>query len=1516
MRRITVRPARQRQARLDQPPVDVFPPRPLTRPEIFSGVYQNYQGLWWGYNTAPGLTLKVYPGTWDETDGPVTVTGRWLMRLNSNWLQIGEDNQLELLITPEMGTGPIRYEEVAERDGVIVYQGAQLVPIIEEASPAPQWWRATTPISGDRTVGGTITKPVYEWAYKQGIGELTTTGEWYRNGQPTGVTTDTFTDGQEGDVIFWIETATLNGVSAEGPPLIKTSSDPTSNSTLAIYVSDLVESARADMRTQALTRIDGLAGGAANMNIMQTTDPTRKIYAWNENMWAYDLRYQLSANRIYYARNSYVSNTGGDHGWVLITPRHILSCAHIGKNPVGYKYRFVTHDNRVVDAVNIAVIGTGRNQDYGPSAISDMQVALLDRNMDAEGFPYLPIFSESLAGFRALTRTDGDPVPLLGVGQSRLLNGTPPGPYSDYPLLHERMLYIKSTGFTGATGSPEFGAFNYGLYSGDSGTPGLILVNGQFFVTGVLINAPYGVIRVGTTNDTISAVGLSTKDLLLDMIAKCDQRAIAAGKLEAPTGLVPDFVGLDGLMSYPSPSPAVISTTPYRGWFIGGRIQTDPTKATVNVRTERVFPSEENLVARWNYQRQPGTILEGPLYNPDNETWWYRISFDIGVTGWVGADNLQNETPNAAPFAESQTVTTDEDTAIEITLAASDPDNDPLTYTITLAPAKGTLSGTAPNLTYTPNAGETGWDQFQFTASDGVKTSLAATVNINIVAAPVPPPTLTANAQSVTLDQDTSAQIALTGSHSAGASLIYQIVSWPAQGQLTGTGANRTYTPTPGYFGSDSFTFRVTDGIHSSATATVSITVNEVVAPPVNTPPVANPQTLSTEENIAVSITLTGSDVDGDSLTYEVLTQPSHGTLDGTAPNLTYTPGTGYSGIDSFTFRVSDGLENSAAATINIEVTESPVEPPPVDDRVILPMARTGWTVTVSSELGSSYVKARAVDGNTGTFWHSKRETVSPSELPHWLAVDLGSTQSVKGFRFAPRLPENDTSAQARLNEWKLYLSSNGVNWGTPVAEGSFPNNTEVKEFQLDVDVPARHLKVEMVSAYGEPPPYAWAVAEFYVLTMQEPYVEPPQPPDPPPVDPPPPGETIETNSLTKDGVTWTFSQLRTCGQYANGDWWVLGPVTITNITPTPITGRNGTVVNPARGRTQGFDDRAYSGSYNDALNVGKNLPLAVPANSSVVSSISGAATVNFVTIEVFVVLTVVDAVPAPGSFRPPYIGDGSRASLWTTANINYNALKSLNSAALTSKPNITTVAGYFEKTWYEQDLTWTGRLLHTSYMASNGYGKIMAIRTGDAALLLNLDYTNAQKAPLLTSLVQYGIDIYGIRARGGRWYDTGGHNIGRLAPLLVTAAVLDSSEIKSQLAGSLMGFSEHCQTFFVSQEDVDRTRYTADGKTRLPYTSSDIGMPEWGETHNDNPSRDGNNWNVAYRDICGGQLTAPAMAARVMGLRSVVNWEAMFQYQVRHLNYEQSAGYGGEFNSNPTPWFHRQFYNLYSNQF
>jgi VCBS repeat-containing protein len=281
---------------------------------------------------------------------------------------------------------------------------------------------------------------------------------------------------------------------------------------------------------------------------------------------------------------------------------------------------------------------------------------------------------------------------------------------------------------------------------------------------------------------------------------------------------------------------------------------------------------------------------------------------------------------NDAPVASDQAVTTDEDTVTAITLAATDVDETALTFTIVTAPAHGTLTGTAPTLTYTPAANYSGPDSFTFKATDGTADSNLATVTITVTAvndAPV------AGGDSYTTDEDTALTVAAPGvlgndSDVDSASLTAAVVTGPANGTvMLKTDGSFTYSPAANYSGPDSFTYRASDGSLDSSVATVAITVTAV-----NDAPVASDAAVTTDEDTPKAISLTASDAEGAALTFTVIAAPANGTLSGTAPALTYTPAANYSGPDSFTFKASDGTADSNVATVTITVT--PVNDAPV----------------------------------------------------------------------------------------------------------------------------------------------------------------------------------------------------------------------------------------------------------------------------------------------------------------------------------------------------------------------------------------------------------------------------------------------------------------------------------------------------------------------------------------------------------------------------------------------------------
>ncbi len=271
--------------------------------------------------------------------------------------------------------------------------------------------------------------------------------------------------------------------------------------------------------------------------------------------------------------------------------------------------------------------------------------------------------------------------------------------------------------------------------------------------------------------------------------------------------------------------------------------------------------------------------------------------------------NAINDTPEA--LAQSLTLT--EDTPIPLVLQASDAENDLLSFNVVIPPQNGTLSGTAPNVVYTPDVNYFGLDSFSFTASDANSTSNAATVSIEVESLNDRP---VADGQSVTVDEDETLEITLTGSDPEGDTLVYSVSVQPQHGTLFGTAPDLIYTPDTNFNGSDSFQFITDDGDLQSIAATIEITIN-----PVNDAPTAHDQSLNTVEDHSIAVALTGNDIESDTLTFSIVTQPSQGVLTGGPIDWTYTPNTNYFGSDSFTFISNDGLSDSPEGSISIDVT-------------------------------------------------------------------------------------------------------------------------------------------------------------------------------------------------------------------------------------------------------------------------------------------------------------------------------------------------------------------------------------------------------------------------------------------------------------------------------------------------------------------------------------------------------------------------------------------------------------------
>jgi VCBS repeat-containing protein len=329
-------------------------------------------------------------------------------------------------------------------------------------------------------------------------------------------------------------------------------------------------------------------------------------------------------------------------------------------------------------------------------------------------------------------------------------------------------------------------------------------------------------------------------------------------------------------------------------------------------------------------QGEPNPLRVNGGYYPGLYAFSGVVEDEFGFEDELDVDIFFND----IPFAEDQAVTTPEETAIDITLVATDIEGEALTYAIVAEPTHGTVTLVGNIATYTPALDFVGEDSFTFKANDGIVDSNIA--NITITVTPVnDPPVAVDDAYEV--DEDDVLTVAAPGVMANDIevdtdNMVVVLVSNVSHGSLVLLGdGSFTYTPDPDFTGTDSFVYKLITypAIEDAWTdeATVTITVN-----PINDAPVAEDQNVTTAEDTAKDINLVATDIDGDELTYAIVDEPSHGgvVLEGSVA--TYTPDPDFNGEDSFTFTATDGTLISDMAVVTITVTPVNDAPVAVDD--------------------------------------------------------------------------------------------------------------------------------------------------------------------------------------------------------------------------------------------------------------------------------------------------------------------------------------------------------------------------------------------------------------------------------------------------------------------------------------------------------------------------------------------------------------------------------------------------------
>lgn len=311
------------------------------------------------------------------------------------------------------------------------------------------------------------------------------------------------------------------------------------------------------------------------------------------------------------------------------------------------------------------------------------------------------------------------------------------------------------------------------------------------------------------------------------------------------------------------------------------------------------------------------------------DSFTYRARDSSNQLSTAATVTLNVAPANDAPVAAADSYGTDPGVVLIVPPAQSvllndtDIDGDSLTAQVVTPPASGALNLNADG-TFTYNPAAPGTFTFTYAAHDGTVQSPPATVTLIVNGRPLAGSDAFSTSEDVPLVR-TAPGVMSNDSDPENSPLTAIVVTQPASGALNfSADGSFSYAPNANYFGSDSFTYTVSDGTRTSLPATVSLTITAV-----NDAPVAQGDNYTyfagtvLSINTARGLLANDSDIEGAALTTIKLTDPVSGALvlnsDG---SFTYTPQPGFTGSDSFTYRVSDGALNSATATVSLALEQ------------------------------------------------------------------------------------------------------------------------------------------------------------------------------------------------------------------------------------------------------------------------------------------------------------------------------------------------------------------------------------------------------------------------------------------------------------------------------------------------------------------------------------------------------------------------------------------------------------------
>jgi len=428
-------------------------------------------------------------------------------------------------------------------------------------------------------------------------------------------------------------------------------------------------------------------------------------------------------------------------------------------------------------------------------------------------------------------------------------------------------------------------------------------------------------------------------------------------------------------------------------------------------------------------------------------------------------------------------------------------------------------------------------------------------------------------------------------------------------------------------------------------------------------------------------------------------------------------------------------------------------------------------------------------------------------------------------------------------------------------------------------------------------------------------------------------GDLPQADSITYCGVTWKFAAKVPVGRFVTGDYYVVGPATVVEISPGWDGKKNGSVLNlPVDNQNRtGFDKRASGNRYDANLTV--KTPVKLKPGDALISSLSmadgekpaepfGGGTQSGSPVKSVSVLTCLEK-PAPAdAFRPSYCDRGQK--LYLARDLQRDLLPRLKYGKDTydwpmmkgifagRKGTAEDWAILFERPW--MDVCWFGFDAPLEYQP--GYGHIIARVEAVVSLILATELPQERKEKLLIGFTQYGIDLWGI-ARAGYvgWPGYGGHGSGRKFAIVLAGVLLgdDAMASPSKSCPKCL-FGEDTQTYYGEGWTGAKALFGGHqyGKGMDYWLHKPTDEEKDGGPYEEKDPSTWNSWNnqsESYRRCCNvNAWVGYALVLQLMHLEKQWDHDAFFDYCDRWMyedNDHSSKLMRERLEKSPDPYFH-----------